>query len=140
VAADMRALYGPDTAVVTMQNGIPWWYFHKLGGEYDGRPVTMVDPKGIIAANIENERIIGSVVYPASELIAPGVVKVIEGNRFSLGEPDNSKSRRACRAMTRAGSSRGSTDLRGEIAQALGQPHLQSGERPDPRWRHLPVS
>jgi 2-dehydropantoate 2-reductase len=119
VAADMRALYGPETAVVTMQNGIPWWYFHKLGGEYDGRPVTMADPRGIIAANLENERIIGSVVYPASELIAPGVVKVIEGNRFSLGEPDNSKSERALRlseAMTRAGfKAPVSTDLRGEI-------------------------
>jgi 2-dehydropantoate 2-reductase len=119
VARDMRGLFGPDTAVVTMQNGIPWWYFHRLGGEHEGRPVTMVDPDGSIAASIENERIIGSVVYPASELIAPGVVKVIEGNRFSLGEPDNSKSERALRlseAMTRAGfKSPVSTDLRGEI-------------------------
>ena len=57
VAADMRALYGPDTAVVTMQNGIPWWYFHKLGGEYDGRPVTKADPKGIIAANVQRTRV-----------------------------------------------------------------------------------
>jgi 2-dehydropantoate 2-reductase len=119
VAPDMRALFGPDTAVVTMQNGIPWWYFHRLGGEYEGRAVTSVDPQGLIAASIENERIIGSVVYPASELVAPGVVKVIEGNRFSLGEPDNSKSERALRlseAMIRAGfKSPVSTDLRGEI-------------------------
>ena len=119
VAPDMRALFGPDTAVVTMQNGIPWWYFHRLGGEYDGRAVTAVDPRGVIAASIENERIIGSVVYPASELVAPGVVKVIEGNRFSLGEPDNSRSERAVRlseAMIRAGfKSPVSTDLRGEI-------------------------
>ena len=119
VAPDLRGLFGPQTAVVTMQNGIPWWYFHRLGGEYDGRPVTMVDPDGSIAASIENERIIGSVVYPASELVAPGVVKVIEGNRFSLGEPDNGKSERAVRlseALTRAGfKAPVSSDLRGEI-------------------------
>ncbi len=119
IARDMRGLLGPQTAVVTMQNGVPWWYFHKLGGEFDGRPVTKVDPDGLIAGNIENERIIGSVVYPASELIAPGVVKVVEGNRFSLGEPDNSKSERALRlseAFTRAGfKAPVSSDLRSEI-------------------------
>jgi len=119
VAPDMRALFGPQTAVVTMQNGVPWWYFHKLAGPYEGRAVTKVDPEGAIAANIENERIIGSVVYPASELVAPGVVKVIEGNRFSLGEPDNSKSERALRlseALTRAGfKAPVSSDLRSEI-------------------------
>lgn len=119
IAKDVRALFGPDTVVVTLQNGIPWWYFYKLGGEYEGRPVKSVDPEGSIAANIENERIIGSVVYPASELIAPGVVKVIEGNRFSLGEPDNSKSERATRiseALTRAGfKAPVSSDLRSEI-------------------------
>ncbi len=119
VARNLRGLFGPQTAVVTMQNGIPWWYFHRLGGEYEGRPVTMVDPDGSIAASIENERIIGSVVYPASDLVAPGVVKVIEGNRFSLGEPDNGKSERAVRlseALTRAGfKAPVSSDLRSEI-------------------------
>ncbi len=119
VAADLPALFGADTALVTMQNGVPWWYFHRLGGEYDGRAVTSVDPDGAIAAHIDNDRVIGSVVYPASELIAPGVVKVIEGNRFSLGEPDNTKSPRALRlseALTRAGfKAPVSTDLRSEI-------------------------
>ena len=119
VARDVPELFGPDTAVVTLQNGIPWWYFHRLGGEYEGRPVQSVDPDGTIAAHIPNERVIGSVVYPASELVAPGVVKVIEGNRFSLGEPDNSKSERALRisdALTRAGfKAPVSSDLRGEI-------------------------
>ena len=119
LAPDLRGLFGPQTAVVTMQNGIPWWYFHKLGGEFDARQVTKVDPDGTIAASIDNDRIIGSVVYPASELIAPGVVQVIEGNRFSLGEPDNSKSERAVRlseVFTRAGfKAPVSTDLRSEI-------------------------
>ena len=119
LAADVPAMFGPDTAVVTLQNGIPWWYFHKLGGQFDGRPVRSVDPDGSIAAAIPGDRIIGSVVYPACELIAPGVVKVIEGNRFSLGEPDNSRSERAQRiseALTRAGfKAPVSSDLRSEI-------------------------
>jgi 2-dehydropantoate 2-reductase len=119
VAADLGHLFAPHTTVVTMQNGIPWWYFHKLGGEYEGRAVTMVDPDGTVGANIPSERVLGSVVYPASELVEPGVVKVIEGNRFSLGEPDNSKSERALRlseALGRAGfKAPVSTDLRGEI-------------------------
>ena len=119
VAPGMRALFGPETAVVTMQNGIPWWYFHKLGGPFEGRAVTRVDPDGTIGASIGNERIIGSVVYPASELVAPGVVRVIEGNRFSLGEPDGSKSERALRlseALARAGfKAPVSSDLRSEI-------------------------
>ena len=119
VAASMPALYADHTAVVTMQNGVPWWYFHKLDGQFEGRPVTKVDPDGTVAAHIPSERVIGSVVYPASELVAPGVVKVIEGNRFSLGEPDNSKSERALRlseALTRAGfKAPVSSDLRSEI-------------------------
>jgi 2-dehydropantoate 2-reductase len=119
VAAEVPSTFGPDTAVVTLQNGIPWWYFHALGGEYDGRAVRSVDPDGSIAASIPNERIVGAVVYPASELAAPGVVRVIEGNRFSLGEPDNSKSERVQRiseALTRAGfKAPVSSDLRSEI-------------------------
>jgi len=119
VAPAMRALFGAHTAVVTMQNGVPWWYFHRLPGPFEGRAVTSVDPDGSIAAHVENERIIGSVVYPASELVAPGVVKVIEGNRFSLGEPDNSKSERVLRlseTLARAGfKAPVSTDLRSEI-------------------------
>jgi 2-dehydropantoate 2-reductase len=94
VAADLPALMHADTRVITMQNGIPWWYFHKLPGElgqrYQGTPVKAVDPDGIIAKYIPVDRVIGSVVYPASEVISPGVIKVIEGNRFTLGEIDGS--------------------------------------------------
>ena len=115
----LRALFGPETLVVTMINGVPWWYFQKLSGPYEGRQLESVDPGGLLAAHIEPERIIGSIVYPAAELTAPGVVKLIEGNRFSLGEPDNSKSERALRlseALARAGfKAPVSTDLRGEI-------------------------
>lgn len=90
----LRALFGPKTMVVTMINGVPWWYFHKLAGPYEGRAITSVDPDGAIAAAIEPERVIGSVVYPAAELVEPGLVRVIEGNRFTLGEPDGSRSER----------------------------------------------
>jgi 2-dehydropantoate 2-reductase len=88
VAADLPQLFHDDTRVVTMQNGIPWWYFHKLPGSYTGLPVRAVDPEGVIAQHIPIDRVIGSVVYPASEVIRPGVIKVIEGNRFTLGEID----------------------------------------------------
>ena len=91
---ELRELFGPQTLVVTMINGIPWWYFHKLAGPYEGRQLESVDPGGVIARHIEPERIIGSIVYPASELLEPGVVKVIEGNRFTLGELDGSRSER----------------------------------------------
>ena len=77
-----------------MINGIPWWYFHRLGGEFDGRRLDSVDPAGRIAAQIEPGRIIGSVVYPAAELVAPGVVRVIEGNRFTLGELNGERTER----------------------------------------------
>lgn len=83
---ELRALFGPDTMLVTMINGIPWWYFHALGGPHEGRGLDSVDPGGRIAAAIEPQRLIGSIVYPAAELLAPGVVKVVEGNRFTLGE------------------------------------------------------
>lgn len=116
---DLRELFGPQTMVVTMINGVPWWYFHKLGGPYDGQALRSVDLDGLLAQHIEPERVIGSVVYPAAELVAPGVVKVIEGNRFTLGEPDGSRSPRIealSQAMIRAGfKSPVSKDIRGEI-------------------------
>ena len=90
VAPDLRHLCHADTAVVTMQNGIPWWYFHKHGGEYEGKPVRSADRDGTIARHIDPARLIGSVVYPAANLVAPGVVQVVEGNRFTLGELDGS--------------------------------------------------
>ncbi len=94
IAAKMRALFDENTAVVTIQNGIPWWYFHKHGGEFEGRRLESVDPSGEVDANIEPERIIGCVVYPAAEVIAPGVIKHVEGNRFPVGELDGSKTER----------------------------------------------
>jgi len=97
VAHDVPHLYGPDTVVVTMQNGIPYWYFHHHGGEWAGSVVRSVDPSGVIARLIPPEKVVGCVVYPATELIAPGVVKHIEGDRFPVGELDGTSSERARR-------------------------------------------
>lgn len=106
VANDVAKLFGPDTVVVTMQNGIPYWYFHEHGGSLAGSTVRSVDPNGIVGEKIPARRVIGCVVYPASELIAPGVVKHIEGDRFPVGELDGSSSERVARVsacFTQAG-------------------------------------
>lgn len=116
---ELRQLFGPQTMVVTMINGIPWWYFHRLGGAFDGRQLDSVDPGGRIAAHIEPERLIGSVVYPAAELVAPGVVRVIEGNRFTLGELNGERTERVAAlsaALIRAGfKAPVSKDIRSEL-------------------------
>ncbi len=97
VANDVPRLFGAHTAVVTMQNGIPYWYFHQHGGPLAGSVVHSVDPSGHISRMIPPERVIGCVVYPATELIAPGVIKHIEGDRFPIGELDGSISDRVTR-------------------------------------------
>lgn len=88
VVDELPKLLGPQTLIVTMQNGVPFWYFHGVGSELAGTVVKSVDPAGRITAAIPAAQVIGCVVYPASELIAPGVVKHIEGDRFPLGELD----------------------------------------------------
>jgi 2-dehydropantoate 2-reductase len=106
VADQLPLLFGPETCVVTMQNGIPYWYFHRHGGELEGRQVSSVDADGRLAHLIPPERVIGCVVYPASELVAPGVVRHVEGERFPLGELDGSHSPRVqaiADCFTRAG-------------------------------------
>jgi len=97
VAPQVPQLFGPDTIVVPMQNGIPYWYFYRHAGALAGTRIESVDPSGLISRNIPEERVIGCVVYPAAELISPGVVKHIEGNRFPVGEPDGSASERVTR-------------------------------------------
>ena len=94
VAADLHHLCHERTAIVTMQNGIPFWYFHRHGGALEGTPVKSADPDGTVAGHIDAARVVGSVVYPAANLVEPGVVEVVEGNRFSLGELDGSSSER----------------------------------------------
>src|SRR6202795_2486383 len=93
-ARQVPKLFGPETVVLPMQNGIPYWYFHRHSGELAGTRGTSVDPQGLIAECIPAERVIGCVVYPAAELVAPGVIKHVEGNRFPVGEPDGTASER----------------------------------------------
>lgn len=94
VAPQVPKLFGADTVVVPMQNGIPYWYFHDHGGELAGTRMNSVDPHGVIEEHIPCRRVIGCVVYPAAELIAPAVIKHVEGNRFPLGEPSGRTSDR----------------------------------------------
>ena len=94
-AKQMQPLLGPDTAIVSAVNGIPWWYFHGIGGAYEGRIVQSVDPDGQVSALLPPSRAIGCIVYPAAEVTAPGVIDHGYGDRFSLGEPDGSRSPRA---------------------------------------------
>ena len=115
----MQALFGPETMVVSMVNGIPWWYFQKLGGAYDAQQLRSVDPDGALSAGIDVKRIIGGIVYPAAELLEHGVIKVIEGNRFTLGELDNQRTPRIealSKSMMAAGfKAPVSRDIRSEI-------------------------
>jgi 2-dehydropantoate 2-reductase len=95
LAPQLTPLLGPDTVVVSTQNGIPWWYFQSHGGELDGLTLERVDPGGVIAAAIEPRRIVGSLAYFATEIVEPGVIRHVEGHRISFGEPDGTKSARA---------------------------------------------
>jgi 2-dehydropantoate 2-reductase len=101
LAPTLTPLLGPSTVVVSTQNGIPWWYFQGIGGEFDGLRLERVDPGGVIADAIEPRRVVGSLAYFATEIVEPGVIRHTEGNRISFGEPDGSKSERA-RAIAEA--------------------------------------
>ena len=83
VARESEALMGPDTIIMTVQNGLPWWYFHKHGGDHDGKPLKTLDPSGVLTKHIDADRIIGCVVYPAAAVTEPGVIHHVEGDRFS---------------------------------------------------------
>lgn len=101
LAPGLRTVFGPDTVVVSTQNGIPWWYFQNHGGELDGYRLERVDPGGVIAAAIEHRRVVGSLAYFATEIVEPGVIHHIVGDRITLGEPDGSRSER-CRHIADA--------------------------------------
>lgn len=97
VAPQLPHLYGPDTVVLTVQNGIPWWYFQRHGGALEGTRLQTLDPDGLIARHIPPERILGTVVYPACAVPEPGVIHHVEGNRFTIGELDGTITERATR-------------------------------------------
>jgi len=94
IVDDLPHLFHDSTVMIPMQNGIPWWYFQRHGGEYEGQIVRTADPHGKIAATIDPKRIVGCVVYPAATITAPGVIKLIEGTRFPLGELDGTETPR----------------------------------------------
>jgi 2-dehydropantoate 2-reductase len=106
VAPRLGPLLGPETAVVSAQNGIPWWYFQRHGGPWDGRRIERLDPDGAVSAAIAAERVIGCIVYPSASIAEPGLIEHVEGNRFAIGEPDGSTSdrcRRLADALKRSG-------------------------------------
>ncbi|MEM9394513.1 MAG: 2-dehydropantoate 2-reductase [Pseudomonadota bacterium] len=106
VVPKMQPLIGPHTTIVSGVNGVPWWYFHKVSGALEGTRLASVDPGNAQWDGFGPDRVLGCVVYPAAEVIEPGVIKHLEGNRFSLGEPDGSKSDRAM-ALSKALASAG---------------------------------
>jgi 2-dehydropantoate 2-reductase len=95
LAPQLQPLFGPDTIVVSTQNGVPWWYFQNYGGELEGLRLERVDPGGVIAAAIEPRRVVGSLAYFSTDIVEPGVIHHTEGNRISFGELDGTKSERA---------------------------------------------
>ena len=119
VVPDLASAYHNDTMVLTAQNGIPYWYFMKHGGPHQGKIIESVDPGGVVAHGIPIDRVIGSVVYPAAEMIAPGVLKHIEGNRFSISEVDGADTprvRQLSETLRNAGfKAPVTTDIRSEI-------------------------
>ena len=94
LAPHLGPVLGPDTTVVSTQNGIPWWYFQGFGGECEGLRLERVDPGGVISSALEAKRVVGSIIYFATEIAAPGVIHHTEGNRITLGEPDGTRSDR----------------------------------------------
>jgi 2-dehydropantoate 2-reductase len=97
----LAPVLGPETTVVSTQNGVPWWYFQGFGGEWEGIRLERVDPGGVISKAIEARRVVGSIVYFSTEITSPGVIQHIEGNRISLGEPNGERSER-CRRIADA--------------------------------------
>jgi 2-dehydropantoate 2-reductase len=94
LAPQLKAVLAANTTVVSTQNGVPWWFFENFAGDWNGLRLERVDPGGIISVAIDARRVIGSIVYFSTEVIAPGVIRHIEGNRISLGEPDGTRSER----------------------------------------------
>jgi 2-dehydropantoate 2-reductase len=93
-AKGIDAVLGPETMVMTVQNGLPWWYFQRLGGKYDNKKLESLDPTGVLTKNIDAARLIGCVVYPAAAVTAPGVIHHVEGDRFPIGELDGKETPR----------------------------------------------
>ena len=106
IADAVQPLLGPKTALVPAINGVPWWYFYKHGGPYEGTRLQTVDPGGVLWEKLSPSRVIGCIVYPATEVVEPGVIEHTYSNRFDVGEPDGAKTERVqafSQAMIKAG-------------------------------------
>ena len=139
IADQLPSLYASDTIVMTVQNGLPWWFFQGFGGEYEGRRIGALDPDGTIHRFIPGDRIVGSIAYPAAERIAPAVIRLIEGDRFPVGELDGTRIKTRRTTITSAHRCRfqgAGADRHppAPVDQSMGQ----SGHEPDQRadWRH----
>lgn len=95
--AQLKPLIGPGTTIVAAINGVPWWYTFRLGGDFEGRRIESVDPDGALTQALPPSQVLGSIVYPAADVVEPGVIEHTYGDRFTLGEPDGSRSERASR-------------------------------------------
>ena len=125
VAGRLEALYEGDTVVVPLQNGVPWWFFQRFPGPFEGRRLDSLDPDGTIERHIPADRVIGCIAYQAAERDQPGVIRLVEGDRLPVGELDGSRSERVTalsRTLTAAGfTSRVVTDIRSHAwVKALG--------------------
>jgi ketopantoate reductase/2-keto-4-pentenoate hydratase/2-oxohepta-3-ene-1,7-dioic acid hydratase in catechol pathway len=118
-AREIESVLGPETMVLTVQNGLPWWYFQRLGGPHEGHKLESLDPTGVLARKIDPKRLVGCVVYPAAAVTEPGVIRHVEGDRFPVGELDGSESERVKKlhdVLVAAGlKSRVLSDIRSEI-------------------------
>ena len=119
IAHQLPMLYGEGTVVVPVQNGLPWWFFQRFAGAYEGRRIRSLDPDGVIERAIPAERIVASIAYPAAERDGPGLIRLVEGDRFPVGELDGERSERATRIaqlLADAGfTSRVLTDIRAHL-------------------------
>ena len=119
IAHQLPSLYDDTTVVVPLQNGVPWWFFQKFPGPYEGRRLQALDPDGTIEQHIPAARIVGAIAYPAAEREGPGVIRLVEGDRFPVGELDGERSDRAteiAQVLTSAGfKARVLTDIRSHL-------------------------
>jgi 2-dehydropantoate 2-reductase len=119
IADRLPLLYDDDTVVVPLQNGVPWWFFQKYPGRFEGHRLQTLDPDGTLERNIPAERIVGAIAYPAADRDAPGVIRLVEGDRFPVGELDGERTERVnavAAALNDAGfKSRVLTDIRSHL-------------------------
>ncbi|MFI5062318.1 MAG: ketopantoate reductase family protein, partial [Actinomycetales bacterium] len=119
MAESLAANLGANTTVVSAQNGIPWWYFQRHGGDLEGIHLETVDPGGIVGRTIDPQRVIGCIVYSATSLVGPGVVHHVEGERFSLGELDGSQTERIAKLSALLTGARLNAPVQPRIRQEL---------------------